>query len=231
MKYIFWDIDGTLLLTGLAGADALRAAIRELFGVENFQFSHPLAGATDSQIIKQICIDIKGRCRTFDAANILINYHRLLPKFLKERQGHLMPNVTATLAYFEGLEGFKTCLLTGNTTTGAYLKLQRYGIDKYFDSHYAVCGELSEDRSELAKIAMRRLQVMHPEEEISGSDIFLIGDTPNDIICAKAIGARCLAILAGSTYTKEQLAEHEPWKIIDKLPDEPQKLVQLFNEA
>ena len=51
MKYIFWDIDGTLLLTGLAGADALRAAIRELFGVENFQFSHPLAGATDSQII------------------------------------------------------------------------------------------------------------------------------------------------------------------------------------
>ena len=207
MKYIFWDIDGTLLLTGLAGADALRAAIRELFGVENFQFSHPLAGATDSQIIKQICIDIKGRCRTFDAANILINYHRLLPKFLKERQGHLMPNVTATLAYFEGLDGFKTCLLTGNTTTGAYLKLQRYGIDKYFDSHYAVCGE------------------------ISGSDIFLIGDTPNDIICAKAIGARCLAVLAGSTYTKEQLAEHEPWKIIDKLPDEPQKLVQLFNEA
>ena len=72
---------------------------------------------------------------------------------------------------------------------------------------------------------------MHPEEEISGSDIFLIGDTPNDIICAKAIGARCLAVLAGSTYTKEQLAEYEPWKIIDKLPDEPQKLVQLFNEA
>ena len=86
-----------------------------------------------------------------------------------------MPNVAATLAYFKGLEGFKTCLLTGNTTTGAYLKLQRYGIDKYFDSHYAVCGELSEDRSELAKIALRRLQVMHPEEEISGSDIFLIG--------------------------------------------------------
>ena len=217
MKYIFWDIDGTLLLTGLAGADALRTAIKELFGVENFQFSHPLAGATDSQIIKQIYIDIKGRCRTFDAANILINYHRLLPKFLKERQGHLMPNVAATLAYFEGLDGFKTCLLTGNTTTGAYLKLQRYGIDKYFDGH--------------AKIALRRLQVMHPEEEISGSDIFLIGDTPNDIICAKAIGARCLAVLAGSTYTKEQLAEHEPWKIIDKLPDEPQKLVQLFNEA
>lgn len=148
MKYIFWDIDGTLLLTGMAGADALRACIKQQFGVENFQFSHPLAGATDSQIIKQICIDIKGRCRTFDAANLLINYHRLLPQYLQERQGRLMPNVAETLAYFDGLEGFTTCLLTGNTTTGAYAKLNRYGIDKYFDSHYAVCGELSENRDE-----------------------------------------------------------------------------------
>lgn len=96
-----------------------------------------------------------------------------------------MPNVTATLAYFEGLEGFKTCLLTGNTTTGAYLKLQRYGIDKYFDSHYAVCGELSEDRSELAKIALRRLQVMHPEEEISGNDIFLSAIHPTTLSAPK----------------------------------------------
>ena len=230
MKYIFWDIDGTLLLTGMAGADALRACIKQQFGVENFQFSHPLAGATDSQIIRQICIDIKGRCHTFDAANLLINYHRLLPHYLQERQGRLMPNVAETLAYFEGLEGFKTCLLTGNTTTGAYLKLQRYRIDKNLDSQYAVGGERSEDRSEHAQIALRRLQVMHPEEEISDSDIFFIGDTPNDIICAKAIGARCLAVLAGSTYTKEQLAECEPWKILDELPTDPKELAQMFNE-
>ena len=230
MKYIFWDIDGTLLVTGLAGADALRQAVKMQFGVENFQFSHPLAGATDSQIIRQICIDIKGRCHTFDAANLLINYHRLLPQFLAERQGHLMPNVAKTLAYFDGLEGFKTCLLTGNTTTGAYLKLKRYGIDKYFDGHYAVCGELSEKRSELAKIALRRLQVMHQDEEITGKDMFFIGDTPNDITCAEAIDARCLAVLAGSTYTKEHLEAYAPWRIIDKLPDDPAELAQMFNE-
>ena len=230
MKYIFWDIDGTLLLTGLAGADALRACIKQQFGVEDFQFSHPLAGATDSQIIKQICIDIKGRCRTFDAANLLINYHRLLPQYLQERQGRLMPNVAETLAYFAGQEGFTTCLLTGNTITGAYAKLNRYGIDKYFDSHYAVCGELSEDRDELAKIALRRLQLLHPDEEITGGDVFFIGDTPNDIKCAKAISARCLVVLAGSTYTREQLAECEPWKILDELPADPKELAQMFNE-
>ncbi len=231
MKYIFWDIDGTLLVTGLAGADALRQAIKEQFGVENFQFSHPLAGATDSQIIKQICIDIKGRCHTFDAANLLINYHRLLPQFLQQRQGRLMPNVEKTLEYFKGLEGFTTCLLTGNTTTGAYHKLKRYSIDRYFDSRYAVCGELSEERDELAKIALRRLQIYFPEQEITGSDIFLIGDTPNDIKCAQAIGARCLAVLAGSTYTREQLAECKPWKILDELPGNPKELEQMFNKA
>ena len=53
MKYIFWDIDGTLLKTGLAGVDALRDAIKCRFGIENFQFSHPLAGMTDSFIFKQ----------------------------------------------------------------------------------------------------------------------------------------------------------------------------------
>ncbi len=231
MKYIFWDIDGTLLLTGLAGADALRRAIKMQFGVEDFQFSHPLAGATDSYIVKQICIDIKGHCRTFDAANLLINYHRLLPQFLNERQGRLMPNVAETLAYFARQEAFKTCLLTGNTTSGAYYKLKRYGIDRYFDSHYAICGELSEDRNELARIALKRLQLLHPQEEISGSDIFFIGDTPNDINCAHAIGARCLAVLAGSTYSRKQLAEHKPWQLLDKLPDNPQELAQLFKEA
>ena len=59
MKYIFWDIDGTLLKTGLAGVDALRDAIKCRFGIENFQFSHPLAGMTDSFIfrrtIKHVC--------------------------------------------------------------------------------------------------------------------------------------------------------------------------------
>ena len=68
MKYIFWDIDGTLLKTGLAGVDALRDAIKCRFGIENFQFSHPLAGMTDSFIFKQTIKDIKGSCNAADAA-------------------------------------------------------------------------------------------------------------------------------------------------------------------
>lgn len=229
MKYIYWDIDGTLLLSGMAGADALLDAIEKRFGVKDFQFSHPLAGSTDSQIVKQVCLDIKGSCRTYDAANLLIDYHRLLPEYLKTHHGRLMPNVKETLAYFAQRADFKTCLLTGNTATGAYLKLQRYGLDGYFDSQYATCGELSEDRSELARIALRRLRLLHPEA--TADDMIFIGDTPNDIRCAKAIGARCVAVLAGSTYSRGELAQHSPWRLLDKLPNDPAELAQLFTEA
>lgn len=100
MKYIFWDIDGTLLKTGLAGVDALRDAIKCRFGIENFQFSHPLAGMTDSFIFKQTIKDIKGSCNAADAAGLLIHYHQLLEKYLPSHHGSLMPNVKETLQYF-----------------------------------------------------------------------------------------------------------------------------------
>ena len=97
MKYIFWDIDGTLLKTGLAGVDALRDAIKFRFGIENFQFSHPLAGMTDSFIFKQTIRDIKGSFNAADAAGLLIHYHQLLEKYLPSHPGSLMPNVKETL--------------------------------------------------------------------------------------------------------------------------------------
>lgn len=228
MKYIFWDIDGTLLKTGLAGFDALRDAIKYRFGIENFQFSHTLAGMTDSFIFKQTIRDIKGSCNAADAAGLLINYHQLLEKYLPTHPGNLMPNVKETLQYCaEHDTGYKTCLLTGNTMTGAFAKLKHYGIDHYFDSRYSTCGELSEDRSELAKTAYQRLYLLDPE--ITPDKIIIIGDTPNDITCAHAIGARSLIILAGSTYDEAYLKTYSPWKVIAKLPDAPQNFIALLN--
>lgn len=229
MKYIFWDIDGTLLKTGLAGVDAVRDAIKLRFGIENFQFSHMLGGATDSHIFKQVIRDIKGSCNAADAAGLMILYHRLLPQYLPTHQGSLMPNVQKTLQYFADHEtGYKTCLLTGNTMMGAFTKLRHYGIDQYFDNRYSACGELSEDRCELARTAWQRLYLLDPA--VTPDDIIIIGDTPNDIRCAQAIKARSLIVLAGSTHSEAELAACRPWRLIDKLPDDPQELVALLDE-
>lgn len=229
MKYIFWDIDGTLLKTGLAGVDALRDAIKLRFGIENFQFSHPLAGMTDSFIFKQTIRDIKGSFNAADAAGLLIHYHQLLEKYLPSHPGSLMPNVKETLQYFSKQQtNYKTCLLTGNTRAGAFAKLRHYRIAQYFDSRYSACGELSEDRCELAKTAYQRLYLLEPD--LTPDNVIIVGDTPNDILCAQAIKARSLIILAGSTYNTEELKSYNPWQIIPELPDDPRDFAALLDK-
>lgn len=228
MKYIFWDIDGTLLKTGLAGVDALRDAIKLRFGIENFQFSHPLAGMTDSFIFKQTIKDIKGSCSAADAAGLLIHYHQLLEKYLPTHPGSLMPNVKKTLQFCaQQPTAYKNCLLTGNTMAGAFAKLRHYGIAPYFDSRYSACGELSEDRCELAQTAYQRLYLLDPD--ITPDKVIIVGDTPNDILCAQAIEAHSLIILAGSTYTADDLKSYNPWQIIHSLPDDPQAFAALLD--
>ena len=228
MKYFFWDVDGTLLLNQRAGIDALKESIRIRFGKENFEFSHSLAGRTDSFIIKNLLTDIKGKYTSSDAAGLLITYNKLLPLFLTSHPGSLLPNVKETLEFLSTNEDYRSALLTGNCSKAAYAKVSHYGVGKYFDYQLSTFGDISEDRTILAQAALQKIYVKNPE--INCNDIIVIGDTPHDVSCAKAIGARCLIIQAGSSYTKEQLQACKPWKIISSLPNNPQEFSNLLKE-
>ena len=103
-----------------------------------------------------------------------------------------------------------------------------YGIAQYFDSRYSACGELSEDRCELAKTAYQRLYLLEPD--LTPDNVIIVGDTPNDILCAQAIKARSLIILAGSTYNTEELKSYNPWQIIPELPDDPRDFAALLDK-
>ena len=159
----------------------------------------------------------------------MIHYHQLLEKYLPSHHGSLMPNVKETLQYFSKQQtNYKTCLLTGNTRAGAFAKLRHYGIAQYFDSRYSACGELSEGRCELAKTAYQRLYLLEPD--LTPDNVIIVGDTPNDILCAQAIKARSLIILAGSTYNTEELKSYNPWQIIPELPDDPRDFAALLDK-
>lgn len=230
MKYLFWDIDGTLLLTGGAGAFAMLKVIKEHYFLDNFEFKKSLAGRTDSEIIKEAVLQVKGRFNTADAANLLIMYHKELANYLPRYQGQVMYNVEKTLQYFsQPGSGYTNCLLTGNTKTGARLKLEHYHLAKYFNFDRSVFGELSEDRCELARIAFNRFYIKNPD--IKPSDFIFIGDTPNDVLCANAIGAKCLVVLVGSHYQRSNFDAVKPWRIIEHLPDDPSELAAMFGEA
>lgn len=228
MKYLLWDVDGTLVTTGGAGKDAMIKVIMDYYFLDAFDFDRSLAGRTDSDIIKNTIIRLRGRFVAPEAAGLLIRYHMQLPKELPTHEGRIMKNVEKTLQYFQRPESqYLNCLLTGNTKLGAKLKLQHFKLNQYFDFNRSVFGELAEDRSELAKIAWQRLYFAN--QSIKPTDLVFIGDTPNDVRCAKAIGAPCIIVLDGSSSKKEDFVGCMPWKFLDCLPDEPAELEALLN--
>ena len=229
MRYLCWDIDGTLLLTNNAGLDALNLTIRERLG-QDYHFTHPLGGTTDSAIVKEVVTALKGRCSSADAAGFLITYSRLLRQQLPTHKGRLMPYVRETLAYIRSqVPEWQNCLLTGNTRDAAVAKLQHYQLAPYFDFSRSVYGDLSEKRDELARILYSRL--LGDSCITSPGDLLIIGDTVHDASCAAAIGAPCLIVLAGSSARREDFTELQPWKIIDALPANPADFVRLVNSA
>lgn len=231
MKYLMWDVDGTLLLTGGAGKTAMLNVIKDYYFLDAFDFHQSLAGRTDSDIIKTAVTELRGRCSSAEAAALLIRYHMELPKQLPLHHGRVMKNVEKTLAYFQRPDNpYLNCLLTGNTRTGAQEKLAYYGLAKYFSFDHSVFGEVSESREELARIAFARFY-LRDQEHFTSDELIFIGDTFNDVKCAQAINARCVIVLNGSSHRREDFADCQPWKIIDALPDDPAEFATLLNEA
>ncbi|MDO4178636.1 MAG: HAD hydrolase-like protein [Phascolarctobacterium sp.] len=229
MKHLMWDIDGTLLLTNLAGYDALCKAVKDYYFLDAYEIRQSLAGRTDSDIIKKIILNIRGRFLPAEAASILIRYDIQLAKELPTHKGKIMKNVEKTLAYFMREDSkYENCLCTGNIKNGAKQKLAYYNLDKYFNFNHSVFGELAEERSELAKYALSRIYL--EDRSTLPSDFIFIGDTPNDVRCAKAIGARCIIVLDGSASKREDFAEVNPWKLLDCLPDDPAEFERLLDE-
>lgn len=224
-----WDIDGTLILSGGAGYDALVKVIKEYYRLDAFEFTQTLAGRTDSEIIKGVVRRVTGRSVLADAANLIIRYHMALPAEMPRHPGRILKNVEATLKYFANPEnGYENCILSGNTRLGSKIKLEHFGLYGYFNFNRSAFGDISERRDDIARTCWQRLYLENPE--ITKNDVVIVGDTPNDARCAQAIGVRALIVLFGSRFTREDFAQMRPWKILDALPDNPAELAGMLNE-
>ena len=105
-------------------------------------------------------------------------------------------------------------MLTGNLAAGAEHKLSHYGVWQYFrfgayaDDHF--------DRNELGPVAMKRARELG--YEFSPHDVWVLGDTPHDIACARAFGAKALAVATGA-FLSAQLSEHKPDALFENMVD------------
>ena len=213
---LFWDIDGTLLTTGRAGIFALEDAALDIIGKEIDLSKLNTAGATDCLLASQI-LELGGI--TPDDAKIdqlLQVYGEYLPQNLTRKQGRILEGVKEILSYLHPHRNdVVSLLLTGNTSVGAKAKLTQYGLDSYFNFTQGGFSDKLADRKAIARQALTSAQEL--VGEINLEKVYVIGDTPKDISCCNAIGARSIAVATGS-YKLEELQQHNPWWAIPFLP-------------
>jgi phosphoglycolate phosphatase-like HAD superfamily hydrolase len=136
-----------------------------------------------------------------------------------------MPNVREILEHLEQHHrNVRSYLLTGNTRAGARAKLTHYDLIQFFPD-----GAFAEDTRDRSSIAQRALEIARSAGPVADGGIFVIGDTPHDVECANAIGARTIAVATGG-YSVEELEAHRPWRLFAELPSPPD-FVRLLNEG
>ena len=221
MLFVFWDIDGTLLTTGRAGIFAWERAVSEVCG-KGLDFSQVrTAGFTDTEIAATLARAADPAAPDDLAERVLRRYEAHLPGCLPLRTGRVLPGVVPILEHLRSLNNVHCSLLTGNTRAGAAAKLEYYGLQKYFPDGAFADG--CSDRIEVAQRAQRIVDAAGVPEP----RVYVVGDTPNDIRCAAAIGARAIAVATGE-YRAEELRAHGPDTVLESLPA-PELFFALLN--
>lgn len=194
---VLFDIDGTLLLTGNAGMLGIERALFQMFAVKEVP-DVALHGRTDYAIIQELFAALElspTAYRPFVAC-----YHLHLREALHERVGQVLPGVIELLMQLQNDERFELALLTGNSREAADLKLKHYDLDHYFET--GGFGGWHADRDDVARQCWQAVRqqwghTLQPERSV------VVGDTPADIRCARAIGAKVIAVATGNVSVNE----------------------------
>jgi phosphoglycolate phosphatase len=210
-RLLLFDIDGTLIDSGGAGIQSLKEVLKQQFGVVDDLSGVEIAGKTDTGIVHQILRKQKIAVTEENTAAFLELYLEFLAGELPQRPGRLLPGVEELLPRLQARPQNVLALLTGNLRRGAQLKLTHYGIWDFFE--FGAFADDRDDRNQLGPVAQQRAREKHTIDFVA-TDIDVIGDTPHDIACGKAIGARTIAVATGS-FSRAQLATHQPDWIID----------------
>ncbi len=214
---LLWDIDGTLITSGGAGLRALRTSLRRGFGLEGDFSDIEFGGRTDPWIMREIFRKYGIAETPEHFARLFDGYVAELPGELANPQAAVLPGVHAVLAAAAAHGGIAQGLLTGNLRRGARAKLEHHGLWTRFA--FGAFADDSESRNELGPHAVRRAEAAHGVR-FAPDRVWIIGDTPHDIACGRAIGARTLALGTGG-LDLEHLRRHGPTAVLPDLADTP----------
>jgi phosphoglycolate phosphatase len=217
-RLVLFDIDGTLVLTGGAGLRALNLACEELVGHTDVLAGVPLAGRTDRIIIHDAMAKV-GHAMDEDLfealkARYLTHLEREIDQPGRGTKS-VMPGVRDLLETLHRRDDVLQGLLTGNFEDGARIKLGHFGLWQYF--RCGAFGDDAADRNALVPFALRRARACGLAD-VTPDRIFVVGDTPHDIACARAVGAVPIGVATGG-FTARQLRDTDATAVFEDLRD------------
>jgi len=208
MKLLLFDVDLTLINTGGVGRKAMMRAFEELFGGSNGLKKVSFAGRTDVAIFKD---GLKNRGvewsldKETEFRSRYLNY--LQAEIEKPNPSkHVEPGIPELLSLLAERNDVTLALLTGNWREGAKIKLSHFDLFHFF--HFGAFADDSEFREELPGIAYDRFRGI-TDSDISSKNVYVIGDTPRDVACARPFGATAIAVATG-LFSYSELEEAEP---------------------
>lgn len=189
---VLFDIDGTLISTGGAGAASWRLAFDELYGIPADIGEFTDNGMTDPDVGRQTFRAVLHRDPSrAEFARLLERRIHYLHQTVADSDGYqVLAGAEDLLARLLEL-GLLLGLVTGNVEAAAHIKLHRARLNRYFS--FGGYGSDSTDRAELTRIALRRAAVVYGEP-VAPAQAFVVGDTPHDVASAHGAGMACVAV-------------------------------------
>jgi phosphoglycolate phosphatase-like HAD superfamily hydrolase len=189
------------------------AAIASEFGIRELNDDVAFAGRTDRAIGRDLFLKHGIADSDENRQRFTLAYLRQLPESLNTRPGRVLPGVAELLGQLYKRERIVIGLLTGNLRRGAAAKLSHYSINHFFQ--FGGFGDRHFDRCDVASEAIAALS-NHISVKIPPRDVWVIGDTPLDIQCARSIGARVLAVCTGF-HSARELESDRPDMLVEDL--------------
>ena len=217
-RLVLFDIDGTLVLTGGAGIRAMNRAGETVLGVPNLLEGILVAGRTDWIILHDAMAKLGRDLDDTLFARLRDQYvANLGEEILHRGQGvkAVMPGIQELLPVLEARDDVWLGLLTGNFEQGARIKLEHFDLWRYF--RCGAFGDDAADRNALVPFALERARGCGLGDVAYG-DVFVVGDTPHDVACARAVGAVPIAVATGG-FTVDQLRATGAPVVLEDLSD------------
>ena len=218
---MLWDVDGTLLRTNGVAQKAFDTAAEHVLGRAPGAHEVRMSGKTDPLLALEI-LAFAGLSED-EAERLVPDVLARLEAELAEaehlvrEQGHVLPGVEEVLAELHGDPAVVQSVLTGNTAANAALKLRAFSLDRWIDVEVGAFGSDHHDREQLVPVALERVARLR-DRDLEPEHVWVVGDTPRDLACARAGGARCLLVATGQ-FSVDQLAALEPDAVLPDLTD------------